>query len=233
MPEAVGAFIFSALLTIFAGVTGVFEVLRACGALAVIFPELDALFGIPNVNTGSVAIDTGIRMLQRLSRAVVCFDDPVMRFASLLLELGKIKTPLADWPLHAGYETRSVPLIKALCERLRLPHEYRELAELSARFHLELQRGISLGSTHIVQMLEQMDAFRRPERFEAVLSVSDVDCPNDNHRMTWLRLLEVCSHVETSDLVKQHRGEAIKHALRARREACVEWQLKRWANNEE
>ena len=209
------------------------SVLRTCGALRVILPELDAMFGIPNPAHACFDIDAGKGMFRRLARAAALSVDPVIRFAALLVDLGKALTPMNDWPFHPGYEACSERVINDLCGRLRIPNEYRELAGLSARFQVQIRQGVRLGALCIVSVLEQTDAFRRPLRFDAVLTVCEAYGQDDQLRMQWLHLLDVCCQVSVKELVEQYKGEAIKRALQERRIASVELELNRWVVNEE
>ena len=200
------------------------EVLRTSGALAVLLPELNALFGVPNGEIG-LTPDTGMAMLQRLARTAEVSSDPMIRFAALLIDLGKAQTPVRDWPVHQGHETVGVLMIQALCERLKIPHAYRELAVLSARFHAIIQQSIFLDASTIVQVLEQTDAFRRRPRFDALLTVCDAYTYQTPQRTYWLDWLDVCNGLDIKKLLVECRGDAIKHALRTRRVAAVELKL--------
>jgi tRNA nucleotidyltransferase (CCA-adding enzyme) len=152
-----------------------FRVLRDCGALAVIFPEIDALFGVPQPAGPHPEIDTGVHTLMVLERAASLTADPVVRFAALTHDLGKAETPREAWPRHHGHEERSVHLIEGLAARLRIPGDYRELAVLVARFHGIVHRAFELKAQTIVEFLERADAFRRPERFERVILACEAD----------------------------------------------------------
>ncbi|MGA2187949.1 MAG: multifunctional CCA addition/repair protein [Steroidobacteraceae bacterium] len=152
-----------------------FEVLRECGALQSIFPEIDALFGVPQPPQWHPEIDTGIHTLMVLNQAVALSADTRVRFAALVHDLGKGATPRAEWPSHRGHEERSVALIEALCARLRLPGDYRELAVLVARYHGIVHRAFELKPNTLLQFMERADAFRRPERFADVLLACEAD----------------------------------------------------------
>jgi tRNA nucleotidyltransferase (CCA-adding enzyme) len=152
-----------------------FEVLRECGALQSIFPEIDALFGVPQPAQWHPEIDTGIHTLMVLGQAVALSADTRVRFAALVHDLGKGATPRAEWPSHRGHEERSVALIEALCARLRLPGDYRELAVLVARYHGIVHRAFELKPKTLLQFMERADAFRRPERFADVLLACEAD----------------------------------------------------------
>jgi tRNA nucleotidyltransferase (CCA-adding enzyme) len=152
-----------------------FRVLRACGALRAIYPEIDALFGVPQPAKWHPEIDTGVHTLMVLEQAVLLSPDPRVRLAALLHDLGKGTTPQAQWPGHRGHEERSVGLIQALAERLRLPTDYRELCTIVARFHGIAHRAFELRPSTLLEFLEGADAFRRPERFALALLACEAD----------------------------------------------------------
>jgi tRNA nucleotidyltransferase (CCA-adding enzyme) len=152
-----------------------FETLRACGALAVIFPEIDALFGVPQPPRWHPEIDTGLHTMLALHYAASVGASLVVRFAVLTHDLGKARTPRARWPTHHGHEELSVPLIEALCERLKVPNAHRELAILTARHHTLVHRALELKPTTLLTLLENCDALRRPERFAELLLACEAD----------------------------------------------------------
>jgi len=157
------------------GASVFFQVLRDCGALQVIYPELDALFGVPQPEKWHPEIDTGVHTLMVLDQAVLLSNDTKVRFAALVHDLGKGTTPQEEWPGHKGHEERSVALIEALSERLRLPGEYRELSVIVARYHGNVHRAFELRPKTILGILEKSDAFRRPERFAQALLACEAD----------------------------------------------------------
>jgi tRNA nucleotidyltransferase (CCA-adding enzyme) len=150
-------------------------VLRECGALAVVFPELDALFGVPQPARWHPEIDTGRHMLLCLRAAARLGLDAEARFAVLMHDLGKGTTPREFWPAHHGHEERSVTLARRLCERLRVPNSFRELAEITARYHGLCHRAAELKPATLLKLLEGTDALRRPERFEQFLAACEAD----------------------------------------------------------
>jgi tRNA nucleotidyltransferase (CCA-adding enzyme) len=152
-----------------------FRTLRECGALARIYPEIDALFGVPQPIKWHPEIDTGIHTLMVLEQAVQLSMDPKVRFAALVHDLGKASTPPSEWPSHHGHEERGVALIEALCARLRPPADYRELALIVARFHGIVHRAFELKPKTLVDFMERADAFRRPERFGEALLACEAD----------------------------------------------------------
>src|SRR5580692_5943424 len=152
-----------------------FRVLRECGALRPIYPEIDALFGVPQPAQWHPEIDTGVHTLMVLDQAVLLSADPKVRFAALVHDLGKGTTPPAEWPSHRGHEERSVVLIEALADRLRLPGEYRDLSLIVARYHGIVHRAFELRPKTILEFMERADAFRRPERFAQALLACEAD----------------------------------------------------------
>lgn len=152
-----------------------FDVLRQCNALQVVYPELDALFGIPQPAKWHPEIDCGMHTLLVLEQAAGLSDNLAVRFAALTHDLGKATTPKDILPGHAGHEKRSVRLIRKLCERLPVPVACRELALIVAEFHGHCHRALELKPTTVLKVLERSDAFRRPERFEQFLLACEAD----------------------------------------------------------
>ena len=151
------------------------EVLRECGALERILPELDVLFGVPQPEEHHPEIDTGIHTLLVLQQACKLSNDADVRFAALMHDLGKGTTPPSEWPQHIEHEARGAEIVVKVCKRLRIPNEYRDLAECTARYHLHYHRALELKPSTIVKTLERLDAFRKPERFEKFLLASEAD----------------------------------------------------------
>jgi tRNA nucleotidyltransferase (CCA-adding enzyme) len=152
-----------------------FEVLRECGALAVLFPEIERLFGVPQPPEHHPEIDTGVHTFMVLEQAARLSDETAVRFAALVHDLGKGTTPPEEWPKHIEHEARGVPLVEALCQRLRAPKAYRELAVAVTRFHLHYHRAAELRPDTLLKTLQALDAFRRPERFQQFLLACEAD----------------------------------------------------------
>ena len=152
-----------------------FAVLRDCGALAVVLPEVDALWGVPQPPEHHPEIDTGVHVMMVLDCAALAKAPLEVRFACLAHDLGKATTPPAEWPRHIAHEVRSVRLIQGLAQRLRLPHACAELAEVVAREHGNIHRSASLDAAATVRLLERCDAFRKPERFAQVVQACECD----------------------------------------------------------
>ncbi len=155
--------------------TPFFLVLRACGALARLWPSLDKLWGIPQPEQHHPEIDTGIHVMLSLQVACQRTLDKVTRFAVLCHDLGKGETPSQEWPSHRGHEERGVFLIEKFCERYRVPNDYKELAIIVSRFHLHCHRAFELRADTMLKTLERLDAFRSPERFEKFLLACECD----------------------------------------------------------
>ncbi len=151
------------------------EVLRACGALRVVMPELDAVFGVPQRADFHPEVDTGRHVLLALQLAAARNAPVAVRFALLAHDLGKAATPPAQLPSHVGHEAAGRAPIESLCARLRVPGEFRELALLCARLHTMIHRALELRPGTILALLEQADAFRRPERFDQLLEACECD----------------------------------------------------------
>ena len=151
------------------------EVLRDCGALARILPELDALWGVPQPEKWHPEIDTGLHMLQVIDCAAEAGLELPTRFACLMHDLGKGVTPSESWPAHHGHEGMGVKLVEQVCKRLKVPTECRDLAVMTAREHGNVGRALQLRANTIVKLLERCDAFRKPARFVQMLLATECD----------------------------------------------------------
>ncbi len=151
------------------------EVLRECGALARLFPEIDHLFGVPQPPKYHPEIDTGLHTMMVLQQAVRLSNDNAVRFAALVHDLGKGDTDPELWPKHHAHEQRGVPLVQALCERFRVPNEHKELALLVTRYHGKYHRAGEMRPSKLLQLLEDCDALRRPQRFASFLLACEAD----------------------------------------------------------
>jgi tRNA nucleotidyltransferase (CCA-adding enzyme) len=152
-----------------------FYALRECSALTRIMPEVDALFGVPQPIQYHPEIDTGVHVMMVIDYAASRNYSLPVRFASLTHDLGKGTTPPEEWPRHIGHEARSVKLVQGLCERIRAPNEIRDLALLVARHHGDVHRALELRPATIANMLQGVDAYRKPERFEEFLQACSCD----------------------------------------------------------
>jgi tRNA nucleotidyltransferase (CCA-adding enzyme) len=152
-----------------------FELLRECGALARILPEVDRLWGVPQRADYHPEVDTGVHLLMVLDMSARLNAPLTVRFACLTHDLGKGTTPADVLPKHIGHEQRSAQLLKDVCERLRVPNDCRELARVVAYEHGNIHRCAEFGAAALVRLLERCDAFRKPQRFEEVLLACECD----------------------------------------------------------
>jgi tRNA nucleotidyltransferase (CCA-adding enzyme) len=152
-----------------------FEVLRACGALARLLPELDRLWGVPQPEVHHPEVDTGEHQMLVLQQCARLQAPLPVRWACLVHDLGKGTTPRQEWPRHLGHEQRSARLAQAVAQRLRVPGDCRELADVVAREHGHIHQSGGLGPEATLRLLERCDALRRPERFELVLWACECD----------------------------------------------------------
>ncbi len=151
------------------------QILRQCGALARIMPELDRLFGVPQRSDFHPEVDTGLHTLLVLQQAAKLSGNVDVRFAALVHDLGKAETPAEKLPSHPGHEQRSLPLITTLCRRLAVPKQTRELSLAVAQYHTHCHRVRELKPATLVNTLEALDAFRRPQRFQDFLTCCEAD----------------------------------------------------------
>lgn len=152
-----------------------FQILREIGALKTLFPELDALFSVPQPPQYHPEIDTGDHCLRVLDQIAALSTSPIARFAALVHDLGKGTTPPAEWPSHRGHEKRGATLVHELCDRLKAPNDYRRLGAKTAEFHTHVHRVAELRPTTVLQTLEKLDALRRPADFEHFLLACEAD----------------------------------------------------------
>ncbi len=207
-----------------------FEVLRECGALAVVFPEIDALFGIPQPEKWHPEIDSGIHTLMVLEQAATLAKDVSVRFAALVHDLGKATTPRNTLPKHTGHERRSVKIVKSLSKRLPVPAAFRELGCLVAEFHAHSHRAFELRPSTVLKVLNRVDAFRRPERFEKFLLACEADARGRTGfearpypQAEYLRrACRAASEVDISDLTSgELSGRAIGKEMETRRRRAI------------
>ena len=207
------------------------ELLRECGALRIVLPELDALFGVPQSPKWHPEVDTGEHVLLALQVAAGRAAPVSVRFAVLMHDLGKALTPRSEWPKHIAHEARGVPAIESLCQRLRVPQEHRDLALLASRFHTHVHRGLELRATTLLEVLESADAFRRPGRFAELLEVCECDARGrlgfaDQPYPQRARFEQALEAASATTLQPDEReglvGAAIGERLRRKRLAAIE-----------
>ena len=205
--------------------------LKSCCALEKLFPEIEALFGIPQDKKYHPEIDVGRHTLMALNQSVKLSLDPVIRFAVLVHDLGKAATPKDQLPNHDGHETRGVNIINSLCERYKIPNKYHDLALCVSEFHLICHQIQEMNPKEILENLEKVDAFRRPERFKQFLTA----CESDSRGRAgyeekefaqakyFLSALEISKNVNV-DLLKNKglKGKKLGEALRKERIKILE-----------
>jgi len=210
-----------------------FEVLRACGALAPLLPEVDRLWGVPQVAQHHPEVDTGVHLMLVLDMAAQLQAPLSARFACLCHDLGKGTTPKSDWPRHIAHEARSVKLLQAVCERLRVPADCRELAEVVAREHGNIHRSLGLDAAAVLRLLERCDALRRPDRFALALLACECDARGRGgdfgdapypQRARLLLALQAAADVDTAQVAEEAmargvKGPGVGDAVRRAREA--------------
>ena len=152
-----------------------FEVLRACGTLQKLFPELECLWGIPQPERWHPEIDTGVHIMMALDMAARLTEDSQVRFAVLTHDLGKGTTPTAMLPSHRGHEQRGVELVRQLCRRYRIPNQYRDLALTVAKYHGHFHRVAEMKPATILKVLHGIDAFRKPVRLHQFVLACEAD----------------------------------------------------------
>ena len=212
-----------------------FEALRECGALHRLFPEVDALFGIPQPDKWHPEIDTGVHVMMVLDQAEALSDDLEVRFAALTHDLGKGDTPKNKLPSHPGHEIRSCKHIRRLDERYPLPRACRELALIVAEFHTHCHRAEELRDKTIVKVLEKTDAFRRPDRFEQFLVACEADARGraglEDRRYPQANLLRkaytAAEAVDAREIAEQTPPGKIPEAIRKARVRAVGDALRR------
>ena len=203
-----------------------FKVLRGCGALAKLFPEIDRLYGVPQPAQHHGEIDTGIHTMMVLEQAAKLSPDVRVRFAALVHDLGKGGTPEQEWPRHIAHETRGVKLVEALCDRYRIPNDFRELGVLASRYHLHVHRAEELRTGTLLDVLESLDAFRRPDRFAQFLLVCEADARGRKGREDadypqadlFRRVFQAAREVDAAAIAARGlQGAEVKQALRDER----------------
>jgi tRNA nucleotidyltransferase (CCA-adding enzyme) len=215
-----------------------FEVLRRCGALARLLPEVDRLWGVPQRADYHPEVDTGVHLMMVLDMSARLNASLPVRFACLGHDLGKGTTPADVLPRHIGHEERSVALVRSLCERLRVPVECKALAEVVAREHGNVHRSGDFGAAALVRLLDRCDAWRRPERFAELLLACECDARGRlgleaspyPQRARLLKVLAAAREVDSAVVAAEAAarglsGPAVGEALHAARVRAVEHEL--------
>jgi tRNA nucleotidyltransferase (CCA-adding enzyme) len=228
VPERVFAELAKALVESEPG--AFFDVLRRCGALVRLFPEIDRLFGVPQPPEHHPEIDTGVHSLLVLAEAVKLSPDPTVRFAALTHDLGKGLTPPEFWPRHRGHEKAGLSALDSLCDRLKVPNAYRKLAEKVMRYHGHCHKALQLRPGTVVDLLQRLDAFRQSDALEPFLLACEADAKGrtgfENRpypQADWLRAArEAAMSVPVEPLLaKGFRGESLGRELRRARIGAV------------
>lgn len=206
------------------------EVLRGCGALAAVLPELEALFGVPQTAEHHPEIDSGLHTMMALQQAVKLSGDREVRFAVLLHDLGKGTTPKDELPRHIAHEKRGVKLVQAVCKRLKAPKDYRDLALQACEFHLHCHRAMELRGKTLLKLFKATGALRKPESFELFLAACEADArgrlgleERPYPQAQYLRdALRIAVSVNAADFPDLGEGKALGEAIAARRMELLE-----------
>ena len=214
-----------------------FEVLRQCSALNILFPEIEALFGVPQPEKWHPEIDTGLHTMLVLAQATALTEEKAVRFAALVHDLGKALSPKEHWPKHHGHGQKGLPVIKSLCERLRIPNEYRDLALLVSDQHQNVHQAFELRSETIIKLFDKADFWRKPERLKQLLLACIADMRGrtgfEHHAYPQGDYLSACFLAANTVDVKAiiaagFQGAQIKQALNSKRIEVVEQVKLNW-----
>ncbi|MBN3205855.1 multifunctional CCA addition/repair protein [Pectobacterium brasiliense] len=210
-----------------------FQVLRDCGALAVLFPEIDNLYGVPAPAKWHPEIDTGIHTMMTVAMAARLSPEIDVRFATLCHDLGKGLTPPELWPRHHGHGPAGVKLVEALCQRLRVPNPIRDLAKLVAEYHDLVHTVQVLQPKTLLKLFDAIDVWRKPQRLEQLALTSEADArgragfeENPYPQGDYLReAFRVASQVSSADVVADgFKGIDVRNELARRRiHALADW----------
>ncbi|WP_336918406.1 multifunctional CCA addition/repair protein [Vibrio cholerae] len=207
------------------------QVLRDCGALAVVLPEIDRLFGVPQPEKWHPEIDTGIHTLMVAKQAAQLSDSLPVRFAAQVHDLGKGVTPPSEWPSHKLHCHTGLNIIESLCERIRVPNEFRDLALAVCAQHSNIHRADELKPATKLKVLELLDVWRKPERLEQVLLCCEADHRGRlglesepyPQREIFLRAYQAALGVEVQAVIADgFQGKQIKEELDKRRVSAIE-----------
>ena len=213
-----------------------FQVLRDCGALAVLFPEIDNLYGVPAPAKWHPEIDTGIHTMMTVAMAARLSPEIDVRFATLCHDLGKGLTPPELWPRHHGHGPAGVKLVEALCQRLRVPNPIRDLAKLVAEYHDLVHTVQVLQPKTLLKLFDAIDVWRKPQRLEQLALTSEADArgragfeENPYPQGDYLReAFRVASQVSSAAVVADgFTGIEVRNELARRRtHALADWKAK-------
>ena len=202
------------------------QVLRDCGALAELLPEVDALFGVPQTASHHPEIDTGVHCLMVLQQCALHEQPLTVRWACLLHDLGKGRTPQAEWPRHIAHEQRGLKLIAAVNQRCKVPRDCAELALLVGEYHTHGHRALELRANTLLELLQAFDVYRRPQRFEEFIAACEMDArgrlgleTRDYPQAAYLRgAMQAARAVAVQPLLEQgFKGAELGEALKRER----------------
>lgn len=212
-----------------------FAVLKQCQALTVLFPEIDALFGVPQPAKWHPEIDTGVHTLMVLEQTSLLSSNKAVRFAALVHDVGKGLTPKQEWPKHHGHGQKGLSIIKALCQRIRVPNEYRDLALLVSDQHQNIHNAFELRAETIVKLFDKGDFWRKPQRLTELL----LCCHGDIRGRTGFEqanypqaeflqhCYELASNVDVQSIISAgYQGSQIKSQLQLTRSETVNSYIK-------
>ena len=216
-----------------------FETLRRCGALAILFPEIDRLFGVPQPEKHHPEIDTGVHTMMVLQQSVKLSNKAETHFAALTHDLGKGTTDKDILPHHYGHEERSAELVTKLCKRYRVPKRFAKLAEHVARYHTHVHKAFELKPKTLLKVLNKVGAFRNPDQFKQFLLACKADSRGrkgfENREYPqveyYLGLLEACNTINIQDIIAEgFEGKAISDRLHQKRIAKIKVFKQNWVN---
>ncbi|MDD0973401.1 multifunctional CCA addition/repair protein [Pseudomonas fontis] len=202
------------------------QVLRDCGALKELMPEVDALFGVPQPEAHHPEVDTGVHTLAVLEQAAKHQQPLTVRWACLLHNLGKGLTPPEEWPRHIAHEHRGLKLIKAVNQRFKAPRDCQELALLVGEYHTHGHRALELKASTLLELLQSFDVYRRPQRFEEFIAACEMDArarlgleAREYPQAAYLRgAAEAARAIAVQPLVQQgYTGQALGEAIKKER----------------
>ncbi len=200
-----------------------FEILKDCDALAIIFPELANLFGIPQPETHHPEIDTGVHSLLTLTQAAKLSDKAEVRFAALLHDLGKAQTPIEFLPRHRGHEQAGLPLLAGLCERLNVPKSFTNLAKQVMRYHTHSHRAFELRAATLVDLLTDLGALKKENNLNDFLLACEADCKGRTGKENTAypqadyirKIAKIATNIDTKEILRSDlQGAKIGEAIR-------------------
>lgn len=218
-----------------------FIALRDVGALAPLFPEIDRLFGVPQVKKWHPEVDTGVHVMMVIDQAARLSNELSVRFAALCHDLGKGTTPAEILPKHSGHEERSIDLTKALCQRLRVPNALQTLAIKVARYHTHMHLLFEMRADTILKVLYALDAFRQPQQFDYYLLASEADFRGrpgyENADMPEVKVFKdcfsACQAIVATPIIEQGlKGKEIANSMAKQRVKAIDDVINNYKNTQ-